>query len=59
MRVELDELDSDLREAFEIIGVNNITPGLPTKIQLNRLLRQILAEIKRPKKIDVVKGGFQ
>ena len=45
-RLELDELDSDLREAFEALGINNFAPGLPTKIQLNRLLRQILLEIK-------------
>ena len=45
--LELAELDSDLREEFEKIGLHSFVVGLPTKIQLNRLLRKILVEIKQ------------
>ncbi len=44
--IELDFLDDDLKKICEEIGTNNIVPGLPAKLQLIRLLRNLIAVLK-------------
>ncbi len=45
--LELTELDDDLRKVFEAVGVGGFVGGFPTQIQMNRLLRQLVEQIKQ------------
>ncbi len=43
---ELQYVDKDIKEVFEKLGYLNYCFGEPTKIQLNRVLRELTLQLK-------------
>lgn len=45
-KIELDNIDDDLKKRFLEIGCLDYVHGVPTKIQFNRLLRELIGILK-------------